>query len=51
VSSDEYLMYALANRDEWKAKGKAITARMIARKDEIAPSRVKDLGEAETFIM
>ena len=31
VSSDEYLSYALANRDEWEKKGKDIVAAMVAK--------------------
>jgi hypothetical protein len=29
VSSDEYLTYALANREEWEAKGAEIVANLI----------------------
>lgn len=29
VSSDEYLAYAVANRDEWASKGKDIVAVMV----------------------
>ena len=32
ISSDEYLNYALENRLEWKRKGQAVTADMIARR-------------------
>lgn len=31
VSSDEYLNYALKNREEWVAKGRGITAEVMAR--------------------
>jgi hypothetical protein len=33
VSSDEYLMYALANRDEWSAKGEAISKQLMVTAD------------------
>jgi hypothetical protein len=29
VSSDEYLQYAISNRNEWEEKGEAMTARII----------------------
>lgn len=32
VSSDEYLQYALANRQEWASKGEQVTKEMIARR-------------------
>ena len=31
VSSDECLNYALANREEWEAKGKDIVANMVEK--------------------
>jgi hypothetical protein len=34
VSSDECLIYALQNRDEWKQKGEAIVAEMMAELQE-----------------
>jgi hypothetical protein len=30
VSSDEYLNYALKNRDEWELKGQSVVASMVA---------------------
>ena len=34
VSGDEYLNYALKNREEWDLKGKEIVAEMAARFDD-----------------
>lgn len=31
VSSDEYLNYAMQNRQEWEVKGKAIVAEMVEK--------------------
>ena len=31
VSSDEYLDYAMANRNEWEEKGQEIVANMISK--------------------
>lgn len=39
VSSDEYLAYALTNRDEWKVKGEALAVQMASRRKEIEESR------------
>lgn len=30
VSSDEYLNYAISNRNEWEAKGQSIVERLVA---------------------
>mmetsp|Transcript_21370 Transcript_21370/g.50799 ORF Transcript_21370/g.50799 Transcript_21370/m.50799 type:complete len:143 (-) Transcript_21370:132-560(-) len=30
VSSDEYLQYAISNRDEWERKGKSVVEKLIA---------------------
>lgn len=30
VSSDEYLQYAMSNRDEWERKGKSVVEKLIA---------------------
>eukprot|EP00538_Stauroneis_constricta_P012496 CAMPEP_0119547406 /NCGR_PEP_ID=MMETSP1352-20130426/1528_1 /TAXON_ID=265584 /ORGANISM="Stauroneis constricta, Strain CCMP1120" /LENGTH=1220 /DNA_ID=CAMNT_0007592327 /DNA_START=199 /DNA_END=3861 /DNA_ORIENTATION=+ len=34
VSSDEYLQYALTNREEWQSKGQGIVQRMVAKYEE-----------------
>jgi len=34
VSSDEYLQYAISNRDEWKEKGEMIVQRLVAEVHE-----------------
>lgn len=41
VSSDEYLNYAMKNREEWARKGEAVTAEMVAK------ARDKDLARLE----
>ncbi|CAB9519313.1 Receptor-type guanylate cyclase gcy [Seminavis robusta] len=41
VSSDEYLNYAIKNREEWARKGEAVTAEMVAK------ARDKDLARLE----
>ena len=41
VSSDEYLNYAMKNREEWARKGEAVTAEMVAK------SRDQDLVRLE----
>jgi hypothetical protein len=41
VSSDEYLNYAIKNREEWARKGEAVTAEMVAK------SRDQDLARME----
>ena len=33
VSSDEYLNYALQNREEWKARGQQVVAEMMDKLD------------------
>jgi hypothetical protein len=30
VSSDEYLQYAVSNRNEWETKGKSVVAELVA---------------------
>eukprot|EP00934_Nitzschia_sp_Nitz4_P001533 Nitzschia sp. Nitz4//scaffold197_size40390//3052//7063//NITZ4_007510-RA/size40390-snap-gene-0.43-mRNA-1//1//CDS//3329540463//1533//frame0 len=35
VSSDEYLLYAMKNREEWHKKGPAVVAEMLARAEKI----------------
>jgi hypothetical protein len=35
VSSDEYLEYANANRNEWESKGQSIVAGMIEKYGEV----------------
>jgi len=34
VSSDEYLQYAISNRDEWEEKGEVIVERLMAEVHE-----------------
>lgn len=41
VSSDEYLNYAMKNREEWARKGESVTAEMVAK------ARDKDLARME----
>lgn len=41
MSSDEYLNYAIKNREEWTRKGEAVTAEMVAK------ARDKDLARME----
>ena len=44
-SSDEYLDYATANRNEWEEKGQAIVAEMISKyKDARGPVNKANLG-------
>jgi hypothetical protein len=50
VSSDEFLNYAMKNREEWESRGQEIVAEMVeavARKKE-EQSKVKELGAATT---
>ena len=48
VTSDEYLSYALANREEWEQKGKDIVASMVekCKKGTIAEEKEDDDEEA-----
>ena len=41
VSSDEYLNYALKNREEWEQKGEAVTAEMVARARDKESARME----------
>jgi hypothetical protein len=41
VSSDEYLNYALKNREEWERKGEAVTAEMVAKARDKESARME----------
>ncbi|CAB9497225.1 Receptor-type guanylate cyclase gcy [Seminavis robusta] len=46
VSSDEYLNYAMSNRREWEANGKAVVAEMSAK---FLPELIEEDEEVEQF--
>lgn len=39
VSSDEFLTYAVTNRDEWEARGEAVVAELIQQYESCHPSK------------
>jgi hypothetical protein len=41
VSSDEYLNYAIKNREEWSRKGEAVTAEMVAKARDKESARME----------
>jgi len=41
VSSDEYLNYAIRNREEWSRKGEAVTAEMVAKARDVDMARME----------
>lgn len=45
VSSDEYLNYAMKNREEWEARGKDIVKQMVAQVDEKHHPKAKNNGK------
>lgn len=49
VSSDEYLNYALKNREEWEAKGEEAVAQMVEECHEKYGVKGADSGEEDLF--
>ena len=43
VSSDEYLNYAVANRNEWEAKGEEIVAKMVEKYSVLYPDQDEEI--------
>jgi hypothetical protein len=50
VSSDECLASAVANREEWRVKGKGITERLLSQRDNIIQSRVAKTERRKSLI-
>lgn len=50
VSSDECLASAVANREEWRVKGKGITERLLSQRDDIIKSRVSKTERRKSLI-
>ena len=48
VSSDEYLSYAVKNREEWEHRGQELVASMIAKIDASYPKKAKEEVEVDT---
>lgn len=42
VSSDEYLNYAIQNREEWVSKGEAVVAEMVAKYTHLTEQEVAE---------
>jgi hypothetical protein len=41
VSTDEYLSYAMRNREEWESRGKEVVAGMVEKLNGMLPRRFK----------
>lgn len=44
MSSDEYLTYAMRNRNEWESKGKEVVSEMIEKLSQVEKIKAMGIG-------